>query len=161
MNSGGVSDGQMVEISIAWTEPQAGSDGSAIRTTATRDGDHYVIDGQKVFTTFGDRADLHLVYARSHRARARGVGSILVERSTPGLKVHKLEGKMGVRGACENELFFDQVRVPAANVAAFGEPEHSRGFVAPLNLYNGTRVGMGVMALGVAQGAFDLARDYM
>ncbi|WP_293395955.1 acyl-CoA dehydrogenase family protein [Nevskia sp.] len=151
-----------LEISIAWTEPQAGSDGSAIRTTATRDGDHYVIDGQKVFTTFGDRADLHLVYARFAPSKgARGVGTILVERGRPGLKVHKLEGKMGVRGACENELFFDQVRVPADNVVTLGEPEHSRGFVAPLNIYNGTRVGMGVMALGVAQGAFELARDYM
>src|SRR5690606_32811831 len=69
--------------------------------------------------------------------------------------------KMGVRGASENELFFDDVRVPAENVVTVGSAENSRGFVQTLNIYNATRVGMGVMALGVAEGAFDLARDYM
>lgn len=156
-----VARGEM-EISIAWTEPQAGSDGTAIRTTATRDGDDYIIDGQKVFTTFGDRADMHLVYARFAPGKgARGIGTILVERERPGVTVHPLQYKMGVRGASENELFFDKVRVPASNVVTVGDPDSSRGFVAALNIYNGTRVGMGVMALGVAQGAFDLARDYM
>ena len=151
-----------LEISIAWTEPQAGSDGTAIRTTATRDGDHYIVNGQKIFTTFGDRADMHLVYARfAPGTGARGIGTILVERDRPGVTVHRLENKMGVRGASECELFFDEVRVPASNVVTLGEAGHSRGFVQPLNIYNGTRVGMGVMALGVAEGAFDLARDYM
>lgn len=151
-----------LECSIAWTEPQAGSDGTAIRTTATRDGDDYIVNGQKVFTTFGDRADMHLVYARfAPGTGARGIGTILVERDRPGVTVHRLENKMGVRGASECELFFDQVRVPASNVVTLGEAGHSRGFVQPLTIYNGTRVGMGVMALGVAEGAFELARDYM
>lgn len=151
-----------LECSIAWTEPQAGSDGTAIRTTATRDGDHYIVNGQKIFTTFGDRADMHLVYARfAPGTGARGIGTILVERDRPGVSVHRLDHKMGVCGASECELFFDQVRVPASNVVTLGEAGHSRGFVLPLTIYNGTRVGMGVMALGVAEGAFELARDYM
>jgi alkylation response protein AidB-like acyl-CoA dehydrogenase len=151
-----------LECSIAWTEPQAGSDGAAIRTTATRDGDDYIVNGQKIFTTFGDRADMHLVYARfAPGTGARGIGTILVERDRPGVTVHRLDNKMGVRGASECELFFDQVRVPASNVVTLGEAGHSRGFVQPLTVYNGTRVGMGVMALGVAEGAFELARDYM
>jgi len=151
-----------IECSIAWTEPQAGSDAAAITTSAVRDGDDYIINGQKVFTTFGDRADMHLVYARFGASKgARGIGTILVERDRPGVTVHKIEHKMGVRAANENELFFDDVRVPASNVVTQGDPANSRGFVQPLMIYNATRVGMGVMALGVAEGAFDLARDYM
>ncbi len=151
-----------LECSIAWTESQAGSDGTAILTSATRDGDDYIVNGSKIFTTFGDRADMHLVYARfGASSGAKGIGTIVVERDRPGLTLRKLEGKMGVRGAAENELFFDNVRVPAANVVTLGDPQNSRGFVKPLTIYNGTRVGMGVMALGVAEGAFELARDYM
>lgn len=151
-----------LECSIAWTEPQAGSDAANISTTAVRDGDEYVINGQKVFTTYGDRAHLHLVYARFGPSKgARGVGTILVPKDSPGLTVRKLPYKMGVRGASENELFFDNVRVPAENVVTLGDPQNSKGFVAPLTVYNATRVGMGVMALGVAEGAFELARDYM
>lgn len=151
-----------LEISIAWTEPQAGSDGTAIITSAKREGDEYIVNGHKIFTTFGDRADMHLVYARFGESKgARGIGTILIERDRPGVTVHPLQYKMGVRGASENELFFENVRVPASNVVTTGDLESSRGFVAALNIYNGTRVGMGVMALGVAQGAFDLARDYM
>lgn len=151
-----------IECSIAWTEPQAGSDAAAITTSAVRDGDDYIINGQKVFTTFGDRADMHLVYVRFGNSKgAKGVGTILVEKDRPGVTVHKIQHKMGVRCANENELFFDDVRVPASNVVTQGDPANSKGFVQPLTVYNATRVGMGVMALGVAEGAFDLARDYM
>ncbi len=151
-----------LEISIAWTEPEAGSDGAAITTTAELNGDHYIVNGQKVFTTYGDRADMHLVYARFEPSKgARGIGTILVEKDSPGLTVHKIKHKMGVRGASENELFFDNVRVPVENVVTLGSAESSKGFVKTLNVYNATRVGMGVMALGVAEGAFELAREYM
>lgn len=151
-----------LECSIAWTEPQAGSDATAITTRALRDGDDYVVNGSKIFTTFGDRADMHLVYARFGPSKgAKGIGTILVEKDRPGVTVHKLERKMGARGATENELFFDDVRVPATNVVTLGDPASSKGFVQPLTIYNATRVGMGVMALGIAEGAFELAREYM
>jgi len=150
------------ECSIAWTEPQAGSDATAITTSAVRDGDDYIVNGQKIFTTFGDRAAMHLVYARFGSSKgAKGIGTIIVERNRPGVTVHSLEGKMGARGANENEMFFDSVRVPASNVVTLGDPTSSKGFVQPLTIYNATRVGMGVLALGVAEGAFDLAREYM
>jgi alkylation response protein AidB-like acyl-CoA dehydrogenase len=151
-----------LECSIAWTEPEAGSDGAAITTSAVRDGDHYVVNGRKIFTTYGDRADLHLVYARFGPSKgAKGIGMLLVEKDSPGLTVQKLPYKMGVRGASENELFFDDVRVPVSHVVAQGDPESSKAFVQGLTVYSSTRVGMGVMALGVAEGAFELARDCM
>ena len=150
------------ECSIAWTEPEAGSDATAITTSAVRDGDDYIVNGRKIFTTFGDRAQMHLVYARFGPSKgAKGIGTIIVERDRPGVKVHSLQGKMGARGANENEMFFDSVRVPAANVVTAGDPSSSKGFVQPLTVYNATRVGMGVLALGVAEGAFDLAKEYM
>ncbi len=150
------------ECSIAWSEPEAGSDGTAITTTAVLDGDHYVVNGQKVFTTYGDRADLHLVYARFEPAKgAKGIGTLLVEKDAPGFRAHKIQYKMGVRGASECELFFDNVRVPKEHVVTQGTAESSKGFVQTLSVYNATRVGMGVMALGVAEGAFEMARDYM
>src|SRR5690606_34162855 len=124
-----------LECSIAWTEPEAGSDAASVTTTAVRDGDHYVVNGQKVFTTYGDRADLHLVYARFEPSKgAKGVGTLLVPKGSPGLTVHKIPYKMGVRGASENELFFDNVRVPADNVVTLGSAENSRGFVQTLNI---------------------------
>lgn len=150
------------ECSIAWSEPEAGSDGAAITTTAVRDGDHYVVNGQKVFTTYGDRADLHLVYARFVPSKgAKGIGTLLVEKDAPGFSAHKIQYKMGVRGASECELFFDNVRVPKDHVVTVGSAQDSKGFVQTLSVYNATRVGMGVMALGVAEGAFEMAREYM
>jgi len=150
------------ECSIAWTEPEAGSDAASITTTATRSGDGYLVNGQKVFTTYGDRAHYHLVYARFEPSKgAKGVGTLLVKKDSPGLKVHKIPHKMGVRGASENELFFDNVFVPSTHVVTQGSANSSSGFTQTLEIYNATRVGMGVMALGVAEGAFELARDYM
>lgn len=156
-----------IHCSIAWTEPQAGSDGTAIRTTAKPDGKGYRINGSKVFTTYGDKAELHLTYVRfvdedgKQGKGARGIGMVLIDKDSPGFSAHRLDYKMGVKGASEAELFFDDVYVPPEMVVIPGDPESSSGFVKPLMLYNATRVGMGVMALGIAEGAFDLAREYM
>ncbi len=151
-----------LHCSIAWTEPQAGSEATAISTTAVRDGDHYIINGQKVFTTFGDLADYHLLYARFGESKgAKGIGIMMMENHQPGITIQTLPGKMGTRGANECEMFFDNVRVPVENVIIEGDPNSSAGFVKPLQIYNGTRVGMGILALGTAEGAFDLAKEYM
>jgi alkylation response protein AidB-like acyl-CoA dehydrogenase len=121
-----------------------------------------VINGRKIFTTYGDRADYHLLYARFGESKgARGIGILVVKNHSPGITVQSLPGKMGTRGANECEIFFDDVRVPVEDVIIEGDVTSSAGFVKPLQIYNGTRVGMGVLALGVAEGAFDLARDYM
>jgi alkylation response protein AidB-like acyl-CoA dehydrogenase len=151
-----------LHCTICWTEPEAGSDATAITTSAVLDGDAYVVNGRKVFTTYGDRADYHLLYARFGQSKgARGIGILVVKNHSPGITVQTLPGKMGTRGANECEIFFDDVRVPVEDVIIAGDVESSAGFVKPLQIYNGTRVGMGVLALGVAEGAFDLARDYM
>ncbi len=148
--------------SICWSEPEAGSDGTAITTSAVRDGDEYIINGRKIFTSYGDRADYHLLYARFGESKgARGIGILMVKNHSPGMTIQVLPGKMGTRGVHECEIFFDDVRVPAANVIIEGDVNSSAGFVKPLGIYNGTRVGMGILALGTAEGAFDLARDYM
>lgn len=156
-----VAQGEL-HCSICWTEPEAGSDATALRTTAVRDGDEYVINGQKVFTSFGDHADMHFVYARFGESKgAKGIGVLLMDAKSEGITVQTLPKKMGTRGCHECEIFFDNVRVPAENVVVEGDPKSSAGFVKPLTVYNGTRVGMGVMAMGVAEGAFDLATEYM
>jgi alkylation response protein AidB-like acyl-CoA dehydrogenase len=151
-----------IECAISWTEPEAGSDATAVRTSLRAEGNDFVLNGGKIFTTFGDRADYLLVYARFCESKgARGIGTVLVERDSPGVTVNILEQKMGARGCNECEIHFDDVRVPAGNIVTEGLAENSSGFVRPLGVYNGTRVGMGVLALGVAEGAFDLACDYM
>ncbi|MBX6377506.1 MAG: acyl-CoA dehydrogenase family protein [Clostridia bacterium] len=150
------------ECTIAMTEPNAGSALTELTTTAVRDGDEYVVNGRKIFTSFADRAAYHLVFARFAPGRgARGIGTILVERDRPGVSWTPLERKLGVRGIEEGEVIFEDVRVPAANVVIEGRPDSSEGFTKPLSVYNATRVGMGVMAVGVAQGAIDAAVDYM
>ena len=151
-----------IECAISWTEPEAGSDATAVTTSLRPDGNEFVLNGGKIFTTFGDRADYLLVYARFCDSKgARGIGTVLVERESPGVTVNILEQKMGARGCNECEIHFDDVRVPAENIVSEGVPDNSSGFVRPLGVYNGTRVGMGVLALGIAEGAFDLACDYM
>ena len=151
-----------IECAICWTEPGAGSDATAVTTSLRPDGNGFVLNGGKIFTTFGDRADYLLVYARFCDSKgARGVGTVLVERESAGVTVNILEQKMGARGCNECEIHFDDVRVPAENIVTEGVADNSSGFVRPLGVYNATRVGMGVLALGVAEGAFDLARDYM
>ena len=151
-----------IECAISWTEPQAGSDATAVTTRLRPDGDGFILNGGKIFTTFGDRADYLLVYARFCDSKgARGIGTVLVKRDSPGVQVHILEQKMGARGCNECEIHFDDVFVPADHVVTQGVAENSSGFVKPLGVYNATRVGMGVLALGVAEGAFDEARDYM
>lgn len=151
-----------IECAISWTEPEAGSDATAVTTSLRPDDNEFVLNGGKIFTTFGDRADYLLVYARFCDSKgARGIGTVLVERESPGVTVNILEQKMGARGCNECEIHFDDVRVPAENIVSEGVPDNSSGFVRPLGVYNGTRVGMGVLALGIAEGAFDLACDYM
>lgn len=151
-----------IECAIAWTEPEAGSDATAVTTRLRPEGNGYVLNGGKIFTTFGDRAQYLLVYARFCDSKgARGIGTVLVERESPGVTVHVLEQKMGARGCNECEIRFDDVFVPAEQVVTEGVAENSSGFVRPLGVYNATRVGMGVLALGVAEGAFDAARAYM
>ncbi|OJY46311.1 MAG: hypothetical protein BGP03_26705 [Pseudonocardia sp. 73-21] len=151
------------EVTIAMTEPQAGSALYELTTTARRDGDEWVVDGGKTYNSFGDRAAAHLVYARFAEAGSapssgpEGIGIVLVDAHREGVSTTPMGRKLGMRGVEEVHLHFDGVRVPAANVVIEGRAGSTEGFTRPLEVYNATRVGMGVMALGIAQGAMDVA----
>jgi alkylation response protein AidB-like acyl-CoA dehydrogenase len=136
----------------ALTEPAAGSDAGAIQTRATRSGDAYRLNGQKIFTTNGSRADLAIVYAVTDPAQGKkGISAFLVERDFPGLIVGKLEDKLGLRSSDTASLTFDDCRVPAANrLGAEGD-----GFRIALKTLDGGRIGIAAQALGIAQGCLE------
>ncbi len=145
-------------ISFALTEPEAGSDASAIRTTAVRDGDEYVVTGTKRFITHGSIADLVVVFALTdpEGPRHRRLSALVVETDRPGFRVERLEHKMGIRGSPTAELAFDGVRVPVANlVGAEGD-----GFDLAMRTFDRSRPGIAAQAVGIAQGALEVAVRY-
>lgn len=133
------------------TEPGAGSDVGNIKTTAVRDGSEWVITGTKCFATNGAVASVCTVLARTDPAAGReGVSFFLVERDTPGLKVGKIEHKLGMRGSNTAEMILDEVRVPAANLLG----EQGKGFLLAMKDFDMSRPAIGAQALGIAEGAF-------
>jgi alkylation response protein AidB-like acyl-CoA dehydrogenase len=145
-------------VAFALTEAGAGSDAGAIATKAVRDGDDYVIDGAKRFISQGSVADVVTVFAVTDPAgkRYRNLSCFVVERDTPGFSVGRLEHKMGIRGSPTAELLFDGVRVPAANrLGAEGE-----GFALAMRTFERSRPGIAAQAVGIAQGALDVAARY-
>jgi alkylation response protein AidB-like acyl-CoA dehydrogenase len=141
----------------ALTEPGSGSDSAAMRTTAGRAGDEYVIDGGKRFITNAGVASLYVVFAKTDPAEGHsGISAFVVEADTPGLAVGRIEPKMGIKGSTTGELFFDDCRVPAANLLG-GEGE---GFRIAMQILDRSRPGIAAQGLGLAQGATDYALDY-
>ncbi|MBI4575924.1 MAG: acyl-CoA dehydrogenase [Planctomycetes bacterium] len=139
------------------TEPGAGSDAGATRTTATRVRDAWVVNGQKQFCTNGGHADVVVFTARTDpEAGKEGICAFLVERGTPGFSVGKREDKLGLRGSDTVSLHFEDCRIPAENL--LGEP--GQGFKAFLRTLDGGRVTIGAFALGIAQGAYEQAVAY-
>jgi alkylation response protein AidB-like acyl-CoA dehydrogenase len=141
----------------ALTEAGSGSDSAAMRTTARRDGDDYVLDGSKRFITNAGIAGLYTVFAKTDPAAGhRGISAFLMEADTPGFEVTRLEPKMGIGGSTTGELAFDGCRVPAANLlGAEGE-----GFTIAMRILDRSRPGIAAQALGIAQGATDYALEY-
>jgi alkylation response protein AidB-like acyl-CoA dehydrogenase len=141
----------------ALTEPGAGSDAGAIQTRATRSGNDYVLNGQKIFTTSGSHADLAIVYAVTDPAQnKKGISAFLVEKNTPGFIVGKLEDKLGLRSSDTASLAFEDCRVPQANrLGAEGE-----GFRIALATLDGGRIGIAAQALGIAQGCLEESLAY-
>ena len=141
----------------ALTEAGSGSDSAAMRTTATRDGDGYVLDGSKRFITNAAIAGLYTVFAKTDpEAGHSGISAFVVEADTPGFEVARLEPKMGIAGSTTGELVFDGVRVPAENLLG-GEGE---GFKIAMRILDRSRPGVGAQGLGIAQGATDYALEY-
>jgi butyryl-CoA dehydrogenase len=139
------------------TEPEAGSDASNQRTQARRDGDHYVLDGRKVFVTNGREADAALVFAQTDRARGhRGVSAFLVEKGTPGFTVVKTEDKLGICASDTAELLFERCPVPAAQRLG----EEGQGFKIAMATLDGGRIGIAAQAIGIAVGAYEAAIEY-
>jgi len=142
---------------FALTESQAGSDAGAIQCTAIRDGDHYVLNGTKQWITNGGDAELYSVIALTNPSKgARGTSALMVEKGTPGLSFGKKEDKMGIRGSTTRELFFDDCRVPVENLIG----REGTGFITAMKTFDASRPGVGAQAVGIAQGALDLAVDY-
>ncbi len=143
----------------AWalTEPGAGSDAAGMRTVARRDGDSWVLDGTKTFITHGASADVIVVMASTDRARgAKGISAFVVERGTPGLRAGRKEDKLGMRASETTEVVLEGCRVPADHLLG----EEGTGFIAALQVLDAGRIGIAALAVGLAQGAFEAARDY-
>ncbi|MGQ9457198.1 MAG: acyl-CoA dehydrogenase [Anaerolineae bacterium] len=139
------------------TEPGAGSDAGACKTTAYLDGDEWVINGQKCFITNGSIADVVLIAAVTDKsAGARGISNFIVPKGTPGFRPGRDEVKMGLRGSVTSELFFEDCRIPADHI--LGEP--GQGFKQFLTTLDEGRISIGAMALGLAQAAFEASVRY-
>jgi butyryl-CoA dehydrogenase len=139
------------------TEPEAGSDASAIKTTAVKKGDHYILNGTKHFITNGGEAGVYTVIAMTDRTKgARGASAFIVEKGTPGFSFGKKEEKMGIRASITSELIFTDCKVPKENLIA----REGMGFIVTMKTFDMSRPGVAAQALGIAQGALDLAVKY-
>ena len=143
---------------FALTEPNAGTDASAQQTVAKLDGDHYVINGSKIFITNGGVADVYVMFCMTDKSRGtKGITAFIIEKDFPGFSIGKKEQKMGLRGSNTAELVFTDMIVPKENVLG----EVGRGFNIAMATLDGGRIGIGAQALGIAQGAFDETIKYM
>ncbi|MDQ6804176.1 MAG: acyl-CoA dehydrogenase family protein, partial [Actinomycetota bacterium] len=145
---------------MAITEPEAGSDSAAIRTTAKLDGDEYVLNGEKIFVTSGDRAELIVVWASLDRNQGRAaIKSFVVERDNPGLKLDRLEHKLGIRASDTANFVLSDCRVPKGNLLGNPDIEPKQGFAGVMQTFDNTRPLVAAMALGVARACLEEARS--
>ena len=143
----------------AWalTEPGSGSDAAALKTTATLDGDHWILNGEKQFTTQGSTAGIYVIMASTDPAKKnRAISAFIVERGWPGLSAGKIENKLGVRASDTAALHLDGLRVPKENVLG----ELNGAYEHILQVLHGGRVGIGAMAVGIGCGALEEALKY-
>ena len=144
---------------MAITEPEAGSDSASIRTTAELDGDEYVLNGEKIFVTSGDRADLIVVWATLDRSKGRAaIKSFIVERDNPGLKLDRLEHKLGIRASDTANFTLQNCRVPKEALLGSSEVEDKQGFGGAMQTFDNTRPLVAAMAVGVARASLEETR---
>ena len=142
---------------FALSEPEAGSDATKQKTTADKDGDYYVINGIKNWTTNGTSADYFLVIATTDKEKGHhGISTLLVEKGTPGFDHGKKEDKLGIRSSDTSSLTFENCRVPAKNLVW----EEGKGFNFAMNTLNGGRIGIAAQAIGIAEASFEAALKY-
>ena len=148
--------------SMAITEPSFGSDSSAVSTTAVRDGDHYVLNGEKIFVTAGGRCDSVVVWASLDKSKGRAaIKSFVVEKGTPGMEVERLEHKLGIRASDTATIRFTDCRVPRANLLGSPEVEVEQGFAGVMQTFDNTRPLVAGMAVGCARAALDEIHDLL
>ncbi len=151
-----------VWASMAITEPGVGSDSANISTTATLDGDHYVINGEKIYVTSGERSDAVVVWATLDKSLGRAaIKSFVVPKGTPGMRVDRLEHKLGIRASDTATIIFDNCRVPAENLMGSPEIDTMQGFAGAMATFDNTRPLVAAMALGCARAALDYTRDLL
>ncbi|MFE1242682.1 acyl-CoA dehydrogenase [Fictibacillus sp. NPDC058756] len=139
------------------TEPGSGSDAGNMKTTAKKDGDHYIINGSKIFITNAGDAEIYVVFARTDiEAGTRGVSAFIVEKGTPGFSFGKKEKKLGIRSSPTLEIIFEDCRVPAENLLG----KEDEGFKIAMMTLDGGRNGIAAQAVGIAQGALDASVNY-
>jgi butyryl-CoA dehydrogenase len=142
---------------FAITEPEAGSDASAIKTTARKEGDYYILNGLKHFITNGGDAETYSVIAMTNKDKgARGASAFIVEKGTPGFTFGKKEDKFGIRASSTRELIFTDCKIPAKNLLS----KEGMGFIVTMRTFDMSRPGVAAQALGIAQGALELAVKY-
>ena len=139
------------------TEPEAGSDASAVKTTAKKGQDCYILNGTKHFITNGEEAETYVIIAMTDKSKgARGASAFIVEKGTPGFTFGKKEDKLGIRSSITTELIFNDCKVPKENLLA----REGMGFIITMKTFDMSRPGVAAQALGIAQGALDLTVKY-
>ncbi|HOW90186.1 MAG TPA: acyl-CoA dehydrogenase family protein, partial [Elusimicrobiales bacterium] len=139
------------------TEAEAGSDAGSIKTTARKDGDHYVLNGTKQWITNAGEAEIYTVIASTDKSKGtRGASAFIVEKGTKGMEFGKKEKKMGIRASATREVIFTDCRVPAANLIS----REGMGFIVAMKTFDNSRPGVAAQAVGIAQGALDHAVEY-
>jgi alkylation response protein AidB-like acyl-CoA dehydrogenase len=142
---------------FALTEPDAGSDAAAVKMTAKKEGEHYILNGTKQWISNGGEAEIYTIVAKTDPTRgARGVSAFIVEKGTPGFDFGKKENKMGIRASCTRELVFQDCKIHASQRLG----REGAGFIIAMRTFDQSRPGVAAQAVGIAQGALDKAAAY-
>ena len=150
----------MKYCAMAITEPGCGSDASAVSATAVLDGDEYVINGEKIFVTDGDRCEAVVVWATLDKSQGRAaIKSFVVEKGTPGFRVEKLEKKCGIRASDTATLVFEDCRIPRTNLLGDPEIRAEGGFKGVMQTFDNTRPLVAAMSVGCARAAYEFTRE--
>ena len=140
------------------TEPNAGTDAAGQQTTAALEGDHYVINGSKIFITNGGVADTFVIFAMTDKSKGvKGISAFIIEKDYEGFSIGKKENKLGIRASSTTELIFDHCIVPKENLVG----QEGKGFGIAMKTLDGGRIGIAAQALGIAEGAYEEALKYM
>ena len=142
---------------FALSEPEAGSDAASIKTTATKEGDYYILNGTKSWITNGSEADIAIVFAFTDKPKkTRGISSFIVDLNTPGVQIGKAEHKLGIKASSTTQIIFDNCEIPKENLLA----KEGEGFKVAMKTLDGGRIAVAAQAVGISQAALESAIKY-